>query len=207
MVSIGEYWRFTTTITYQNATCKVVDYREIESVPTNPMTPAELAQSYGNQFVIDILALLNVSAVMTLVEADNLSDGITFGQWAFNDAGEITGDPMPSYVAIPIQLQRSTKVTRNGYKRLPGVTETLVSGNVLSIGSQEKLAAEIFFSGSRPFKDITVPTEEYSMNAIIVGRTKNASGVYELDLTRINPVSSASIGSNVTTQNTRKILA
>jgi hypothetical protein len=207
MPTIGDIYRFTSTISYLGQDCKVVDFREIGSLPANPLTDPELAHSYGNLFVTDVIGALSTEATLTNVEAENLTDGLSFGQWAFNDSGIATGDPMPSYVAIGIKLARSSKLTRNGYKRIPGVPEVRCLGNVLTLPPTEKDNLEYFFGGVHQFDDITSPGDFFDLDPVIVGRTLNGEGKYELDLTRVNPITSAQVQTNVTTQNSRKQLA
>ena len=206
MPTINDIYRFTTTIQYEGATCRVVDFRRIDTLPANPMTDPELAQSYGNLFVAEVMPKLSNQAEMTNVLAENLTDGISFADWGFSAMGGKTGDPMPSYVACSIKLKRSTKITRNGYKRLPAVPELLSDGNAYLASSTEKEDLEFFFWGITLFEDITDPLDTFQMRGVIVGRTLNVSGVYELDLSKINPVASAQVQPNLTTQNTRKII-
>jgi hypothetical protein len=52
--------------------------------------------------------------------------------------------------------------------------------------------------------NVGFPTQSISLENVIVGRTLNAQGVYEIDLARVNFVESITIKQYVTTQNSRK---
>jgi len=141
---------------------------------------------------------LQSAAVSTIqIRVDNVSTGLEFAERTNGLlSGTATGEAAPSYMAAGFRLNRTTGVTRNGAKRFTGVTEGHISGQTWSpyddapaIAMANALAADLI---------LDVNDE---LSPVIVGRQANGS----LDLTKLNPVASATPLQYLTTQNSRKI--
>lgn len=134
------------------------------------------------------------------IAIENLTDGVSFSEVAWTGAGLVVGVGMPSFVAAGIRLNRGNKTTRNGYKRVPGMAEDIITGGVFD-GS---FITTSLTPLATAFSTATVLTasggETVQVAPVIIGR--NAAG---FDLTRVQPVVSATINPNATTQNSRKV--
>ena len=205
MTNIGDIIQFTVKQTYQDVVIINVDYRRIEEIDSNIDSTALIAQSYGNGWVSEVLPGLSSNLKLVEVKMDNLTDGISFGEWGFNNSGGEGGGDTPAFTCYAITLRRSTKITRNGSKRIAGVVEPYVEGNVQSFPVLYRDPMERFFGGQYRFEDPGNPSSNYDWQPVIIGRTLNAQGVYELDLTKINDVVIANMSPNVSTQNSRKV--
>lgn len=138
----------------------------------------------------------------------NLTNGIDIAELAVNTAGGQTGDVMPSFVAYAFRLNRTSGVTRHGQKRFGGVPESAVTNEGIVGG----LAATVngIATELQSVLEVDAGNEnDFILRPVIVGRTEiGDTGVYELDLTKINPVASAQyirISSQVTRRTGRGI--
>lgn len=204
MPSVGDILRFTVFQSYLGQVCLNVDFREIDSLPPGSVTESVLALSYANLYETEVLPIQHQDVTLTRVLCENLTDGVSFGETFPNVVGTQTGDPMPSYVSLAMKLSRTTKVTRNGSKRIVGVQEQNVDGNIQNYPSTRTEPAEFFYGGITDFIDPQDGVTTFEMGAVIVGRTLNPQGVYELDLSKINRVKNSTMKALVSTQNTRK---
>lgn len=79
----------------------------------------------------------------------NVTNGIDFAVKTYT-ADELAGThptaSLPSFVTLTFRLQRESLVTRNGYKRLSGIPENLVTGNDYVGSTVEIDAIEAAFS-------------------------------------------------------------
>jgi hypothetical protein len=152
----------------------------------------------------------NMQSVLLTVEqvlVANLTNGIDIGaDGGAVSAGQVGGDCMPSFVTWSFQQTRSTAITRHGHKLVGGIPETSVSNGVSTFSPllfadwEECFVAPLATAGAVP------PSENFSMEAVIVGRTLNPLPTphYEIDLSKINPIQGL-IYRGVSTANTRKI--
>lgn len=100
--------------------------------------------------------------------------------------------------AASIRLFGANALTRSGYKRIAGITEgTVANGGVIESGVATTLQGLADRMAST-FDDSGGTDVEFL--PVIVGRTPAG----QPDLSRVNPVQSASLQPNKTTQNTRK---
>lgn len=204
MVAIGDVARFTVKSIIAGEECITVDFKKFETLPPNPMTPLEIAVNYHARYDGLVNTHLSNECELQSVLYENLTNGLEFAEYVDPTVGGQSGQSMPSFVAIKVRLNRNTKLTRNGAKRIAGIPEARVADNLQSLAANSISNIEAFYGGSVFFNDVANPPDQYTMGTVIVGRTLNAQGVYELDLTRVNDVSSAAVDPFVTTQNTRK---
>lgn len=138
----------------------------------------------------------------TLVEI--APDFLEFGENVFERSGEATGQAAPSYVAIQVKQAVGTRVTRNGYKRIPFVSEDNIAANVLSITPTMLVNLQDFYGNLFQLYP-GGGTDDIRLSAVIIGRTNMGTPEapnYVLDFTKENPVTSVSANKN-THQNSR----
>ena len=86
---------------------------------------ASLAAATSTQLVFDLIRVTDVKGTnpdhdLAPTQAD----------------GDLTGDALPSFNAVRCDLLTQTKETRRGYKRFPGVAESSVVNNKLTVADQ-----------------------------------------------------------------------
>lgn len=111
----------------------------------------------------------------------NLSNGTDL----FVDGSVVTGtqsaseeELLPSYVSLGFMLQRESLATRNGYKRIAGISENVIEGNIVPLPNatiaavEAGLAADITIGGfpvAEPVivkRPIVVPVASYVYSSI-----------------------------------------
>lgn len=167
---------------------------------------AQLAEAFGilNMANNSLGNIIHSSAKLARVVVDNASNGLEFGEAIVDLVGLDGGSgPEPAFVAALLKQARETKLTRNGYKRFPFLSESYVQGNNF-VPPSGSLAAIYGIWGSE--HDYVTVTEtgavEFTMQPVIVGRTL-VGGVYEPDLLKINEITEA-VFLRATSQNSRK---
>lgn len=165
----------------------------------------------GNIDLTDALEFVADSWFATLIELqsdqfqwvsavlDNVTDPVEFANYApiAPVQGLRLGDALPPYNAISIRQNRTSNLTRNGYKRIGGLAESSQSNGVLDTTSPSPAV----WLAAKDLMINAVGNADFQFFPAIVGR--NALG--QPDLTRVNFPASTDIQLNVTTQNTRKI--
>lgn len=205
---VGDIIKITDFQTFLGQEMQNVFFYRITAipVPTDPDTVDEqVCRSYNAVVRTNIVPLQESSCSHGVTRMDNLTNGIDFAAVNVPVIGGIVGDAEPSFLAYNFVLRRTTKVTRNGSKRIGGLDEGGVSGNgITTVGSLltalgTAMAAPLSYAAgglSVPFAD-----------PVIVGRKIIGTGpkgpIYGLDLTKINDISSAAFTA-VSTQRSRK---
>ena len=157
------------------------------------------------RFISDVLDELNViqsAAVLNdSVRAENLTNGIDFFEQDWTGTGDRAGAAVSVFTAMSFRLNRSSKVTRNGFKRFPGISvdyennsNTWVTGDT-DIGNLENSL------GDTLIVDGDTVSDQATISPIILGRNSDGSP----DLSRFQNVASVSFQNTKTTQNSRKI--
>lgn len=187
----------------------MVSYWTVSEIIT-PNTYAALAQAFGFTMMVDsrVQDLVSATATLDRVVIDNLSKPLEFGEWVEDFVGIATGDPAPAFNAVSIKQSVGTRTTRAGYKRIPFISEQIMNGNTAVISGITETALLAFWGQLYNFlySDPVNGDTEILMFPTIVGRTLNEDvpPTYEEDLTRINPVTGASI-QGITSQVSRKV--
>lgn len=191
--------------TLQGQTCLNVFHLQID--PLQAVAPTtnllQFGQAFAEAFREYVMTSLSTNYVLYRVLLENLTDGLSVTDVAVNEVGSIAQDELPRFNSIGITLRRSSKLTRNGAKRISGLCELQQTNGVLNLTAPQKSNMEFFFGTLGTVIHPDQPTVTYYFNHVIVGRSL-VNGKYELDLTKINRVLSASVANRVTTQNTRK---
>lgn len=92
-----------------------------------------LVDYWVDQVMPDILAMQVSGAVTTRVSARNLFDATDTGETLLSEAGDVTGSTdqyMPSFVSAGFTLARENASTKNGQKRIGGMSEGYSTNNV-----------------------------------------------------------------------------
>jgi hypothetical protein len=202
--SAGDIIRLTIKGQYLGQEVNNVFFFEIDSITAPDISLFDMLDDYAAEFEANVLNTLSNQLTYSLWQIDNLTDGLSFDELSQNEVGIQPGEPLASFYALGIKLARSTKITRNGSKRFPGMVENLVNGNVHSIPPGDITQMQTFLGLPLTFLDYNGLGDDITISPVIVGRTLNMSGVYELDLSKINQVNSALVNTFVTTQNSRK---
>lgn len=199
----GDILRFTTFQTYLGEAILNVDFRRYQDTGGSGNTYQDIADQYDLQYRIPTQQFTNSSFTIVRVLVENLTNGLEFLETAIGVSGNRADVGLPSAIAYSVKLLRETKVTRNGGKRLSGVTENSVTNNDVVLQASIIADIEAFWGETLSLGGGAI--NDFDLEPVIVGRTKNpTTGVYELDLSRVNDVVGASMSLKISTQNTRK---
>jgi len=178
---------------------------EIDPANANDYTP--LAHGIYN-FMSDQLRSFQSSQLAYLRCTIDQFESLDFGNYvpAVPIVGAAAFDPLPIFTAASIQYQQASKITRNGYKRIAGLTDTAVSGNDLSPATISDLNGFIenclnVDGSTYQFINSTEDNiGECFLRPIIVGTqtVENPDFRYQVP-------AGVSVQSRVTSQNTRKV--
>jgi hypothetical protein len=175
--------------------CNVFYY--LVSVWTGNADFDDVANSFLGNVRDPIQALQDEDLTYQELVIDNVTNGVDFLILPLTGSGTRTNvEALPSFNALTFGLVRTTKLTRNGSKRLGGFSEDQISGNDVTMSGAAQAQLKNALSA---FLQDQSPAVEYQLKPIIVGRNPNGS----LDLTRINLVSGIT-NPTVSTQNSRK---
>lgn len=168
----------------------------------------EVVSQWRAEYVTHILPLTADSCMLTEVIIENLTNEVDIEAYPFDDVGTGGEDYSPSFSAWGFILNRATKLTRHGHKRIGGLTESMLSGNAPVAGMLTSLNGAAAWMGADFVKDPLPPGDPiFTLRPVIIGRTEQApagSGKYVLDLSKVNNVLSAQFR-GLTTQVTRKM--
>lgn len=161
-----------------------------------------IAESWHG-IVGDLVMNTNAEYYRTLLEI--APDFMEFGENVFVRPGGQAGDAAPSFVAAQVKQLVSSRITRGGYKRLPFLIEANVSGNDFTTTPVIREGIETLYGDAWTVEHPDYPTTSIGLLPVIIGRTNmgtEAEPDYQLDFTKVNPVTSASL-TRVTHQNSR----
>lgn len=203
----GDVLRITQYFSQNGNLAVMVSFWKVDDPIVVPINEATLAQYYHDQFFSDVAAnFLHGSAFYDRTVIDNLTGGSDYGDYSKSIQGTIAGDPAPSFNAIGVKQNVANRMTRNGYKRLPYISESNMTGNVVTLASPAKVAIEQWFGEVALILDPADDSPILNLLPVVVGRLLNAEvpPYYEINLDRVNPVVSAVVN-RVTSQNSRKV--
>ena len=161
-----------------------------------------LLQGFELFFIDTVRSFQAPELTHTRLEVDNLTNGLEFASRDVGKPGSGTGtSPSPPFVTLSIRLSRSTKVTRNGYKRYAGLDEAQYTDGIFQAGTITNWQDNVANVLEAPFTFASGGLWSFTLEHVIIGRDP-VTGDY--DLARVNEISSAIVQPNVTTQNTRK---
>lgn len=131
-------------------------------------------------------------------------NGLEFGIYAdpSPNTGTLTGETLPSFVAVSVQQVRSSRATRHGWKRFTGITELSVVGNELTsayLTNWQTAVANLFVENQELISAEFPETRSITIQPIIWGGNDP-----DFPLGRYSTIENSVVKANVTTQNTRK---
>jgi hypothetical protein len=127
----------------------------------------------------------------------NMSNGVDFTDVPLTAVGTSTGALFATFAAYGVLLHRSTLLTRNGAKRIPGVVEEICDNGVITYPGSTQGDIESALSGDNV---LSGSGWEVTLSPVIVKR--NTDGTPDLGV--FSFVNSATAKTFVTTQNSRK---
>lgn len=203
-LNIGDIVKVTDVQNFLGQEVLNVYFYEVTAAPevAGDNTPYEqICASFNADVRIYALPIQSVQLTHSVTRVDNLTNGLDFAEVAVSVAGQDNGAPLASFYALNFILRRTTKLTRNGSKRLAGITENNVDGNGWS-NSYTPLN-NYGNAVASPLLDAAEPTANPFASPVIVGR-RLVGEKYEYDLSKINPIASAGVTA-VSTQRSRKV--
>lgn len=164
---------------------------------------ADIANTFQGTVVEEVcLQQVNI-LVHTGTVIRNLTNGLDLFEEITSRQGDVNSEAMPNFVALAFRLVRSNLLTRHGQKRIGGIGEVSIAGNIVNPASMVSVIAMAAAIGS----DLTVDSggdEDFVLRPVIVGRFPEGSpSAGQYDLSKVNPVAQCSF-IRVTTQTTRR---
>lgn len=199
-MTIGDVIRITLCQTYSNQEiCNIFAY------VVDNLTGNVTLEDIVDDFVAFILDQLNVIQAQGLTNdrliIENLTNAVDFWEADLSGTGDSTEEGTSVFTAMAFRYNRTSKVTRNGFKRFGGISsEYSASPNAWFTGDTDILTIETALE-STLVVDADGGGGQASLTPIILGRT--ASG--NPDINRFQRVSSVTFQPQKTTQNSRKI--
>ena len=91
----------------------------------------DIVQQFSNDVVIPVLAVQQNQCLASKLEGFNETDGAGYAVLNYPPTvlGQRPGERAPSFVAYAFRLNRETRLTRHGQKRIGGVSESDIEGN------------------------------------------------------------------------------
>lgn len=204
MAQVGDILRATHFYTYLGQECLNVFFYEVDTLTDPGANPFAWSEAYAEDFRTQVMAIQSTGVILNRINWENLTNGVEIAEFSTNKQGARSGDQLPSSVAFGFILRRSTGVTRNGYKRFVGVHDGAVNGNIVSMDATQRANAEEWLQTGFLGLDYDGGGNNVQLTPVIIGRTKNGQGVYEIDLSKKNYVADAQLRGTVSTQNSRK---
>lgn len=172
-------------------------YQVVELLGT--VTELEVANAFAVEVIPNIQNVQTTDLRHVRLSVDNITDKVGFAENPTGADGFVLPPTLPSYVAASYRLNRATKVTRPGYKRIAGIAELAVIDNAYDLTDPNVPILEVQLEISI---SATVDVlNEAILHPVIVGRTPVTGG---FDLTRISQVTTCAAQENISTQVSRK---
>jgi hypothetical protein len=179
-------------------------YHYVQDTAGTADSASNVAAAFLTTVLPDILAMQSESLEHTLIEVEQLGSLTNYTTLVLIGAdGTETGSDMPQYNSAAFKLVRTTKETRNGSKRIAGMTEENVTGNNFTAGFKTEMDG------------VAATLESPLVSGSITHLPAIVGGKYDTTVTPAvlkpvanwvyNPISSVAASSRVTTQNTRKV--
>lgn len=204
MASIGDIIQGTFKHTLLGQQVINVGYWEVLVPSAGDLVLFTLGDELVGDYETSVMTELAQDMVFNSLELLNLSDGLEFADIPSGQAGVKIGSPLPAFNAMTIKLNRSTRLTRNGSKRIAGLLESNTENGVIIMTSAERQNIADFWSEQKNYSDYDGLGNDVFLAPRIVGRTKNIDGNYELDLSKVNGITGNSVSLNVSSQVSRK---
>lgn len=106
----------------QKEVCMIFSY--VVDLLTGTILISEVADEFEDAIVPEINVLQNAGVLNSEVKVENLTDGVSFYNKTITGQGAKSTGLVANFEALGFRYDRATKVTRNGYKRVPGIDLT-----------------------------------------------------------------------------------
>lgn len=162
---------------------------------------ATIGASFNSNIVQPLTAIQVDSLTHVSIEVEQVNVVDNFATVLNGEDGQLTGTALPSFTALGARLVRTTKETRNGFKRIAGGREEDVSFNTWEASY---IAAAVTATGA--FDSILNPGGGSDLVPCIVRQTKDPESGQTLDTSfwQYNPISAVLLNPNPTSQVSRK---
>lgn len=207
--AVNDFIQVISTFSQEGNEAQMVSFWRIEAIN-------ELAEgsSFAEAFAFHMMNIGSVEDVMSTTAGlirnviNNLTSPLFFSDWSGLITGTVSGDPAPSFNTISIKQSGGSRITRNGYKRIPFITDSGSAGNNPNVSTTVRTALESFYGSSvNLVYTAGLTSVDVFIKPVIVGRTNMGTPEapdYQLDLSRVQDVVSANVH-KVTSQNSRKV--
>lgn len=185
---------------YSGQTC-LSRFWYLQSVAPETTLASEVATNFEAHIQAELRAVTNSLYIPQVIEVIEQTSLVNFVNRASAiGPGILAGSPVASFVAQSIRLFRTTRETRSGWKRLPGLVEEQVNGQSIAPAHVTALQAlaDKFDGGITVTTGTLLPCLIRKKIDVVTGELTIAS------LWTYNLISDAQAVSRLTTQNTRK---
>lgn len=116
----------------------IFNFIDLNQILTETVDPVIAAGSFRDTAIIgtgDWRTLVNDLLTFDSIDFEEYDNPDVFGSIALGFTGDVptaTDNALPSFFAVGIQLNRTSKVVRNGAKRISGLVESQVTGQVIT---------------------------------------------------------------------------
>lgn len=181
----------------------VFHYR-MENVSGGAINIAPMIPLWFINYDTGVLAKLSEDLVISNIIGKNLSNPIQIYEANVTANGDKLQESLPVHDTVSVKLLRTSGITRNGRKAFSGLVETDTADGNVTLTPSEISDIEDFCSDTVNYANPGDPMITVDFRPVIVGRTLDVGGIYQLDLAKINPIAGAQVNTRVGTQNTRK---
>lgn len=181
----------------------VFHYR-MENVSGGAINIAPMIPLWFINFDNLVLAKLSEDLVISNIIGKNLSNPIQIYEASVTANGDKLQESLPVHDTVSVKLLRTSGITRNGRKAFSGLVETDTADGNVTLSGSEISDIEGFCSDTENYANPEAPEITVDFRPVIVGRTLDVNEIYQLDLSKINPIAGAQVNMRVGTQNTRK---
>lgn len=130
-VQVDDILKIITTSEMTGAVSKNVYHVKVtQELYAGNVTETMVAKMFHEQIAKRFIDLAVTYMSLLSTKVINLTQpNQPFGEYAYTIAGSQAGDNAPTFVAFSYRQTVSTNLTRGGYKRFMGVSETFMAGN------------------------------------------------------------------------------
>lgn len=194
----GDVIRMTMVQKYDEQQCLNVFYYKVGVLGGGGITPAVAGENFWEHVEDNWRIVTSDEVTFDRVLVENLDGDLSYGEYVIPDAerhGQVTTESMAAFVAVGIKLNRTSRLTRNGAKRIVGITESSVDQfGVLSAG-----AYTVFQELADVFADDLMAGAAVFAEPVIVG-FPNDNRLARVEVS----IDTATVATVITTQNSRK---
>jgi hypothetical protein len=180
-----------------------VQYYEVLSTVGAVVTLSGFALPFGEKFVNKFKPHQTTALAYIRTELYEVN-GVEMDVYAFAPGvtGNASGDYLPTFNCYAIRQNRSTRITRNGQKRIAGVPESAQTNGVVAPATVNALAnaAANLWVDEVLYDDDTQTGRQLYVQGIIWGGNSP-----QYPLGRYQIINSCTVNNRITSQNTRKI--